>query len=156
MSENGDDLAPSPLVGDAFSFATTQPTAIGLHYLQIAVALDVALQSFKADLVRWNAHTPAREIASQRAAADAAFELNDEEVAATQFPASAERLSHELVAATEREIAQTNRVPTRTPAGILRWLTRWLQADSAASAISQRIRRALNLPQLFPLPAPGT
>jgi hypothetical protein len=155
MSENGDDLAPNPLVGDAFSLAPTQPTAIGLHYVQIAVALDVALRSFEADFARWNAHTPAWEIASQRAAAVEAFKLETLEVTATQWPAGAQRLCNELVAATNREIAQTNRVPPRTLGGRLRWLADWLRADSTTVAISLRIRRVLNLPQLFPLPAPS-
>jgi acyl dehydratase len=152
MSENGQDLAPSPLVNDAFSFAPTQPTTIGMHYLQIQVALDIALNSFEADTVGWTSHTPATTMASQRAALAAAYTGNIQALAGSQWPAGVQPLCNKLIAASKLVLNQTRRAPTRTSAGLARWIREWVVADSAVAATSQRIRRVLNLPQLFPLP----
>ncbi len=156
MSENGTDLAPSPIVGDAFELSQRQPSRIGMHYLQIAVTLDIALASFESDFTRWTARTAARTITSQRAAIAATYELNIKELAATRWPARARRLADALVAATKRELARTERAPTPTSGGIERWIAEWLRAGSAASTIAVKIRRALDLPQLFSIPGSST
>ncbi len=152
MSENGEDLAPSPLVNDAFSFAPTQPTVIGMHYLQITVALDIALDSFDAHLERWTVRTPGRAIAAQRAAIAAALTANIQAVAASRWPAGVQPLCNRLIAAAKVELAQANRQLTLNAAGIRQWVIAWDRAGSHASGISMRVRRLLNLPQLFPLP----
>ncbi len=151
MSENGTDLAPSALVGDAFRFAPTQPTAIGLHYLQITVPLDVALNSFEAEVAHWP--TSARKMASQRAGYAAALESDIQELEGTQWPAGVQPLFAKLVSATKLELAQTELAPTPTATGSVQWLTDWFKDDAAVVTISQKIRRALKLPQAFPLPA---
>jgi hypothetical protein len=152
MSENGTDLAPSALVADAFRFAPTEPTAIGLHYLQITVPLDVALGSFEAEFARWP--TSARKMASQRAAFAVALESDILEVEGTQWPVGVQPLSAKLVSATKLELAQTELASTYTAQASVRWLTDWFKDDATVVAISQKIRRVLNLPQAFPLP-PG-
>ena len=151
MSENGTDLEPSALAGDAFRFATTQPSAIGLHYLQITVPLDVALDSFEAGFARWP--TSARKMASQRAACATALESDIQEVQGTLWPVGVQPLLAKLVSATKRELAHTELTPTYTAEGSVSWLTDWFKDDAAVVAISQKIRRVLNLPQAFPLPA---
>jgi hypothetical protein len=69
-----------------------------------------------------------------------------------QWPAGVQRLFDELVAATKLELTQTRRAPGRSSDAIAQWVQDWRQADTVAVAISRRIRRALNLPQLFPVP----
>ncbi len=152
MTENRTDLAPSPLVGDAFSLFQTQPSRIGMHYLQIAVTLDVALAHFESDLARWTVRTPAHTMTSERDVVADAYRLDIEELAATRWPARARPLFGALVAATKLELAQTERAPTRTSGGIERWIAAWSRAGSAASAIAMRVRRVLHLPQLFSVP----
>ena len=152
MSENGTDLAPRPLVDDAFSLAPTQPTALGLHYLQITVPLDVALRGFTAALPHWGIGMSVRTMTSQRAAMASALESDIQEVAGTDWPAGLQGLSQKLLAATRSELGVTERAPLRMTSGTGRWLTDWLKADAATVRISQEMRRVLGLPQAFPLP----
>jgi len=152
MSENHMDLAPGPLVRDGFWLAPTEPTEVGLHYMQIAVAVDLPLKRFYRELVRWNAATPPQRIAAQEAAIGAALATNVQAVSATSWPGRADALAHAYVAATDGEIRVADRMPTSTTAGIRHWSHQWVRANAASVHISQRIRRALHLPQLFPLP----
>jgi hypothetical protein len=151
MSENRVDLAPSPLVGDAFSLTPTRPSAIGTHYLQIAVELDVAWVALQRDIARWTPGTPARRIGAQRAAAATAIAATIQEVSATQWPTVAEPLANHLVAAGVKELAQLRRAPTLTEHGLRRWVRDWRRHAASLSAASRRLRRALDLPQLSPI-----
>lgn len=152
MSEHHVALAPGPLVNDSFSFAPTQPSPIGMHYLQIQVTLDVALNKFAAHLVRWNPQTPARQMASQRTAIASALRANIQELSCGQWPVDVQPLCGKLVAADGGELTQASRVPTRTLNGIRQWLRAWVRVNHRDTEISLEIRRLLRLPQLFPVP----
>jgi hypothetical protein len=153
MSEHATDLAPGPLVDDAFTLAQTRPSATGTHYLRITVALDLALERFERDLQLWSPESSRAAIATQRVRVTTAMRADIREVSATQWPGRAEVLSQALIAATRVEIAQVRRAPSLTAAGISLWRRRWDHAYSRVRAISWRIRRVLDLPQLFALPA---
>jgi hypothetical protein len=152
MSENGTDLAPGPIVHDSFSLAPTQPTAIGLHYLQIAVQFDVALRRVDAQFARWTPQTPASEVASQQAAAAAAYKAFAAGVTGTQWPGRSEALAALMVKRVDAVVAMMNSTPSLTASGLRHWLRAWSRENAAVTAVSIRLRRALALPNLFPLP----
>lgn len=152
MSENHVDLAPSPLVNDSFSFAPTQPTPIALHYVQIQIEFDVALNTFNADLKDWNARTSVHVMASERSALASAIAANIQELSCGQWPIDVQGPCAKLVNADRLGLAQAERAPTPTAEGIKSWTTAWLRADHGSSERSLQIRRLLDLPQLFPVP----
>lgn len=151
MSENKTDLAPGPLRGDAFYLHPTQPTEIGLHYLQIMVEVDVALHGFETGLAHWSSASAGKRT-TERAAIVSALEANVQELAGGQWPRDVRRLLARLVGAARRELAVTEREPTRGARLSTDWLITWGADERRVSAISSQIRRLLHLPQLFPIP----
>ena len=57
-----------------------------------------------------------------------------------------------MVGKTTIEAAVTRTSPVLTRQGIKRWIRRWTHADHAVTRISLKIRRALGVPQIFPVP----
>jgi hypothetical protein len=151
MSENGRNLAPTPLRHDAYTLREATVSAAGARYLSIALAAGVTAQAFRTEIARWTAATPRAAIAAQTARYAAALGTEVRALSAARWPATFRARIDTLVRRERTLLALTRSAPGLAPGRRAAWRSAWERAERAATSAAHVLRRALHVPELTPL-----
>ena len=147
MSENGVDLAPTPLTHDSFTFGPATITRAGARYLALASGEDRSSITFYAESQRWTSHTSRAQVASQAAALAAALATNTDGFANSKWPTPVHANIAVLIRDVRKERALLLTAPRVTRAGRRAWLAAVIHFGGVGNT-GHLIRRALHVPEI--------
>jgi hypothetical protein len=147
MSENHQNLGPSPLRDGRFSLRPVAISTAGARYLDLAHAGNEAEAVFTTQSAGWSRGVAASAVRSERAAFAAALARTITGLRAGSWPSGVQPLVDQLVDADRRLRAATEVAPTLDQSGLSAWQTRWGNAAQALSSAGHQLRRALGIPQ---------
>jgi hypothetical protein len=150
MSENGTSLAQGRLHDDSFELRAANLTAAGLHYLRIAIPLNVVNQRFVIGLVHWTASTPRALSAAATSTFAQTLMRSINQLSRYPWPPAL----HPRIAAWERGatllLGLTREGAPQSGARLTAWRSQWLAAADRLGRVSLGLRAALNVPDITP------
>jgi hypothetical protein len=150
MSLGSEQLAPGPLVGDAFTLRKASVSASGARYLHAALAEDAATRSFFALLARSGTRSFVGELAAESRRFVAALARNLRTLEAGWWPPPVRPLLDALLARVHA-LLRRSRAGAATPAsGLATWIAGWKREAGAVARLGHLVRRALDVPELTP------
>jgi hypothetical protein len=150
MSLVSEQLAPDPLVGDAFTLRKASVSASGARYLHAALAEDAATRSFFALLARSGTRSFAGELAAESRRFVAALARNLRALEARPWPPPARPLLDALIARVHALLRSSRAGAAIPSSGTAAWIAGWKSEAEAVARSGHRVRRALDVPELTP------